>query len=90
MRHQQERTGPAISPSDQAAINDLLRRMGDAWAKGDGDAYGAVFAEDAHYVNAPGERVVRRRAIAASHQRSSTHSFVTPAWVAGTPSTCRC
>jgi uncharacterized protein (TIGR02246 family) len=69
MLHTEERTGSGISPADQAAIHDLLRRMREAWANGDGAAYGAVFAEDARYVNAPGQRVVGRRAIAESHQK---------------------
>jgi uncharacterized protein (TIGR02246 family) len=43
--------------------------MGQAWARGDGDAYASVFSEDATYDNAPGERVVGRQEIAASHQR---------------------
>jgi uncharacterized protein (TIGR02246 family) len=49
-----------LHPIDEAAIRSLLGRMRDAWADGDGHAYGAVFAEDARYVNAPRERVVGR------------------------------
>jgi uncharacterized protein (TIGR02246 family) len=58
-----------LAPEDEAAIRALLDCMGQAWARGDGDAYASVFSEDATYDNAPGERVVGRQEIAASHQR---------------------
>jgi nucleoside-diphosphate-sugar epimerase len=50
-----------LAPEDEAAIGALLDRMGQAWARGDGDAYASVFSEDATYDNAPGERVVGDR-----------------------------
>jgi uncharacterized protein (TIGR02246 family) len=53
--------------SEQAA-QDLLLKLRDAWDRGDGEAYASVFSEDAQYVNAPGERVYGRKAIAESHQ----------------------
>ena len=43
--------------------------MREAWARGDGQAYASVFSEDATFDNAPGQRVVGRQGIAASHQR---------------------
>jgi uncharacterized protein (TIGR02246 family) len=58
-----------LAPEDEAAIRALLDRMGQAWARGDGEAYASVFSEDATYDNAPGQRVVGRQEIAASHQR---------------------
>jgi len=58
-----------LAPEDEAAIRALLDRMGQAWARGDGDADASVFSEDATYDNAPGQRVVGRQEIAASHQR---------------------
>jgi uncharacterized protein (TIGR02246 family) len=58
-----------ITPADAAAIRGLLDRMGDAWARGDGAAYASVFSDDARYVNAPGTRLVGRRAIADAHQK---------------------
>jgi uncharacterized protein (TIGR02246 family) len=58
-----------ISAEDEAAIRDLLGTMSDAWARGDGTAYAAVFDDDARYVNAPGTRSVGRQAIADSHQK---------------------
>jgi uncharacterized protein (TIGR02246 family) len=38
-----------LAPEDEAAIRALLDRMGQAWARGDGDAYASVFSEDATY-----------------------------------------
>ncbi|HET9894867.1 MAG TPA: SgcJ/EcaC family oxidoreductase [Streptosporangiaceae bacterium] len=66
-------TTTAISTADQAAISDLLQQMRQAWEHGDGNAYAAVFTDDAHYVNAPGQRVIGADAIAATHQ----HAFGT-------------
>lgn len=51
------------------AIRNLMERLRDAWGRGDGEAYGSVFADDAQYVTAPGERMYGRRAIADSHQK---------------------
>jgi uncharacterized protein (TIGR02246 family) len=53
----------------RSAIRTLLDRMGEAWARGDGQAYASVFSEDATFDNAPGQRVVGRQGIAASHQQ---------------------
>jgi uncharacterized protein (TIGR02246 family) len=50
-------------------IEALLARLSEAWARGDGKAYGDVFCEDAQYVEAPGRRVRGREAIARSHQQ---------------------
>jgi uncharacterized protein (TIGR02246 family) len=36
--------------SDEPAIRDLIARLYDAWARGDGDAYAACFTADADYV----------------------------------------
>ena len=58
-----------ISAHDEAAIRELLDRMNDAWACGDGEAYASVFSDDARYVNAPGTRSIGRQAIAKSHQK---------------------
>jgi uncharacterized protein (TIGR02246 family) len=64
-----------ITAEDDEAIRELLDRMRDAWACGDGAAYASVFSEDARYVNAPGTRIVGRQAIADSHQRIFTSLF---------------
>ena len=58
-----------VSTGDRAAIAELLDRMRLAWADGNGDAYGALFTGDAHYVNAPGQRLVGAQAIGNSHQK---------------------
>jgi uncharacterized protein (TIGR02246 family) len=52
----------------EQAVQDLLLKLREAWDRGDGEAYAAVFSDDAQYVNAPGERVYGRKAIAESHQ----------------------
>jgi uncharacterized protein (TIGR02246 family) len=57
-----------IPDEDQTAISNLLAQMRTAWEQGDGQAYGANFTDDAHYVNAPGQRVVGAAAISATHQ----------------------
>jgi uncharacterized protein (TIGR02246 family) len=58
-----------LAAEDEAAIRALLDRLGEAWARGDGQAYASVFSEDATFDNAPGQRVVGRQGIAASHQQ---------------------
>lgn len=56
------------STAEGAAIN-LMGCLSDSWERGDGEAYGKLFSEDAQYVTAPGERLHGRKAIANSHQR---------------------
>jgi uncharacterized protein (TIGR02246 family) len=53
---------------DEVAIRAVLQRAVDAWGKGDGSAYGAVFEEDADYVTFGGMHVKGRRNIASQHQ----------------------
>jgi uncharacterized protein (TIGR02246 family) len=36
--------------SDENAIRSLLARLYDAWARGDGEAYAACFAEESDYI----------------------------------------
>ena len=47
---------------------EVLERMADAWARGDGGAYGACFTEDASYVTFVGTVYRGRADIARSHQ----------------------
>lgn len=54
--------------TDEAAIRDLFGQLLDAWGRGDGDAYGALFTDDADYVAFDGTHTKGRTAIAASHQ----------------------
>ena len=59
---------PPVS-ADETAVRGLFQRALDAWGRGDGSAYGALFTDDAEYVAFDGSRTVGRQAIAESHQR---------------------
>jgi hypothetical protein len=61
------------APSDERAVRDLLRKLLEAWGRGDGPAYGALFTEDADYV-----ALTARTAAAARRSPRSTSSFSTP------------
>jgi uncharacterized protein (TIGR02246 family) len=61
--------GTAVPRGDEVAIRALVQELLDAWGRGDGRAYGALFTDDADYVAFDGSRTVGREAIAASHQR---------------------
>jgi len=58
-----------ITAADAEAIHDLFRQLLDAWGRGDGDAYGALFTDDANYVAFDGSNRRGARAIAAEHQQ---------------------
>jgi uncharacterized protein (TIGR02246 family) len=62
------RTIGARNP-DEAAIRELFGLLLDDWGRGDGEAYGSRFTEDADYVAFDGTRTRGRREISASHQR---------------------
>lgn len=68
-RTQREGAHTMDHSADEGAIRDLFRRLLDDWSRGDGDAYGSRFMEDADYVAFDGSRTTGRRAIAASHQQ---------------------
>jgi uncharacterized protein (TIGR02246 family) len=55
--------------ADEAAIRELFGLLLDDWGRGDGEAYGSRFTEDADYVAFDGTRTRGRREISASHQR---------------------
>ena len=55
--------------ADEPAIRDLFRRLLDDWGRGDGEAYGSRFTEDADYVAFDGSHTRGRSDIAASHQQ---------------------
>lgn len=55
--------------ADEAYIQGLFDALLDDWGRGDGDAYGSRFAEDADYVAFDGTRTTGRVDIAASHQQ---------------------
>jgi uncharacterized protein (TIGR02246 family) len=55
-------------PRPEDAVRDVMVRLCEAWERGDGDAYAALFSEEAQYVTAPGDRLHGRKSIAESHQ----------------------
>jgi uncharacterized protein (TIGR02246 family) len=55
--------------TDEAKIFALFEDLLEDWGRGDGEAYGSRFTEDADYVAFDGMRTRRRREISASHQR---------------------
>ncbi len=55
--------------ADEAAIRELFGLLLDDWGRGDGEAYGSRFTEDADYVAFDGTLTRGRREISASHQR---------------------
>jgi len=54
---------------DEAKILALFEDLLEDWGRGDGEAYGSHFTEDADYVAFDGTRTRGRREISASHQR---------------------
>ena len=57
------------NPADGRAIRELFEGLLDDWARGDGEAYGSRFTEDADYVAFDGTRTKGREEISSSHQR---------------------
>ena len=55
--------------TDEAKIHALFENLLGDWGRGDGEAYGSRFTEDADYVAFDGSRTRGRREISASHQR---------------------
>jgi uncharacterized protein (TIGR02246 family) len=58
---------------DEQALHVLYEQLIDAWNKGNGQAYGSVFTEDASYVDVTGTNTQGSQAIGTSHQ----HMFQT-------------
>jgi uncharacterized protein (TIGR02246 family) len=54
--------------ADEAAVRALHRQVLDGWNRGDGAAFAAPFAEDAHFVAFDGSVIHGRQRIAESHQ----------------------
>ncbi|MEV6828047.1 SgcJ/EcaC family oxidoreductase [Amycolatopsis sp. NPDC051102] len=54
--------------TDRTAVTAVLDSLADAWGRGDADAYGAHFTEDATYVTFVGTRYAGRDDIAGSHR----------------------
>lgn len=55
--------------TDEAEIRTLFEDLLDDWGRGDGEAYGSRFTEDADYVAFDGSHTKGRAEIAASHQQ---------------------
>jgi uncharacterized protein (TIGR02246 family) len=68
LRHLGRPLASAVGADDHQAIYDLFYRVLDAWGRGDGAGYGALFTEDADYVGFDGSHTRGRRQIASSHQ----------------------
>ncbi|MBE9168081.1 SgcJ/EcaC family oxidoreductase [Pleurocapsales cyanobacterium LEGE 06147] len=61
---------PLISNSaDEATIRNLFQQLIDSWNRGNGNAYAAVFIEEADYVAFNGDHSKGREAIARQHQQ---------------------
>ncbi len=56
------------SATDAAAIQDVFDRLTDAWNRGDGAAYGALFTADADYIDVTGTHTRGGDAIGRTHQ----------------------
>src|SRR5215218_6615888 len=54
--------------TDEAKIRTLFEDLLGDWGRGDGEAYGSRFTEDADYVAFDGTRTIGRTEIATSHQ----------------------
>jgi uncharacterized protein (TIGR02246 family) len=55
--------------ADEAKIRALFEDLLGDWGRGDGEAYGSRFTEDADYIAFDGTRTRGRREISASHQQ---------------------
>lgn len=54
--------------ADEAAITAVMREIVATWNRGDGSAYGALFTEDADYIDVTGTHTVGGAAIGSLHQ----------------------
>jgi uncharacterized protein (TIGR02246 family) len=57
------------NPADERAIRELFEKLREDWAKGDGEAYGSRFTEEADYVAFDGSHTRGRADISSSHQQ---------------------
>jgi uncharacterized protein (TIGR02246 family) len=55
--------------TDEAAVRDVYRQLMDAWNRGSGAEFAAVFTADGHLVGFDGTLLEGRQEIAAFHQR---------------------
>jgi uncharacterized protein (TIGR02246 family) len=59
----------ASDADDEQAVRDLFHQLLDAWGRGDGAAYGALFTEDAEYIAFDGSNRRGNEAIGTEHQQ---------------------
>lgn len=64
----QNQAETARHQEDEAAIQDLLRRLIDGWNQGSGEAFAAPFAEDADFVGFDGTYFQGREEIVSFHK----------------------
>jgi uncharacterized protein (TIGR02246 family) len=57
-----------IDTNRTAAVTAVIDSLAEAWARGDADAYGAHFTEDASYITFVGTHYLGRQDIADSHR----------------------
>ena len=57
------------NPADERAIRELFEKLLEDWARGDGEAYGSRFTEEADYVAFDGSHTRGRADISSSHQQ---------------------
>lgn len=60
---------PGTQPEDERTIRALFERLLEDWGRGDGEAYGSRFTEDADYVAFDGSHTKGRGEISTSHQQ---------------------
>ncbi len=58
---------PAQSAGDKAAVEALVQSQGDAWNRGDAEAFGAHYAEDGSFTNILGQQLYGRKAFIRQH-----------------------
>ena len=61
--------GHAQSKEDEAAIQAVVQSQGDAWNRGDAEAFAAHYAEDGSFTNIIGQQLYGRAAFIAQHAR---------------------
>lgn len=60
--------GVSQSPgSDEAQIRAIVQSEGDAWNRGDAEAFGAHYAKDGSFTNVIGQQLYGRKAFVAQH-----------------------
>ena len=55
------------NPQDESAIRAIVQAEGDAWNRGDAEAFGAHYAENGSFTNVIGQQLYGRPAFVAQH-----------------------